>query len=145
MIFRPLLGAIGVAVAAAALLGAAPVSSPEMKAYMKSVVNPAGDAVFAAGNDAPAGETPAQAAARFDAGAKGAAVLKAAAVRLASPEFAPKGDGGDWAKFSAKLGEVATAAEAAAKAKNVDAAFAAGGDLYEACNSCHHEYQAGRS
>ena len=122
-----------------------PVSSPALKAYMKETVDPAANAVFAAGNDAPAGETPAAAAARYDAAAKGAATLKAVAAKLASPDFAPKGDAGDWAKFSASLMTVATAAETAAKARNAEAAFTAGGDLYDSCNNCHHEYQAGRS
>lgn len=145
MFGRNTFGALALAALSVVLLGATPVSSPALKAYMKTAIDPAANAVFAAGNDAPPGETPAQVAARFDAAAKGAAALKVAAAKLASPDFAPPGDAGDWAKFSANLMTVATAAETAAKAKNAEAAFSAGGDLYDSCNSCHREYQAGRS
>lgn len=119
----------------------APVSSPAMKAYMKDVVDPAANAVFAAGNDAPEGETPAQAAARWKAAEEGARTLKAAAVRLQQPDFRQPGD---WAKFNTQLAEAAAAGETAAKAKNTDAAFTVGGQLYDSCNDCHHLYQAGR-
>ena len=117
-----------------------PVSDPALKAYMKSTVDPAANAVFAGGNDAPAGETPAQAAARYKAAEEGARALQAAAIRLAQPDW---NHPGDWTKFNMAMASAAKAGEAAAKAKNAEAAFAAGGDLYESCNGCHHQYQAG--
>ena len=129
-----------VAIAQAPPIKQEPVSSPELKAYMKTVVEPAANALFAAGNDAPAGETAEQATARFRAADNGAKALRAASAKLLA---APLARPGDWAKFATAMATGATAVEAAAKTRNVDAALSAGGDLYDSCNGCHHIYQAG--
>ena len=140
-----LIVAVGLAVSAIAVAQApaakpTPVSSPELKAYMKTVVDPAANALFAAGNDAPAGETPAQADARFKAAAEGAKTLRVATAKLA---MAPYAQPTDWVKFNTLMASAAGEVEAAAKTRNVDGALAAGGNLYDSCNGCHHIYQAG--
>ena len=149
MSLRPIIiaaavGAVGLAasaaVAQAPVAKPATVSSPELKADMKTVVDPAANALFAAGNDAPAGETPAQADVRFKAAAEGAKTLRAASAKLAAPPYAQSAD---WVKFNTLMASAAGEVETAAKARNVDGALAAGGNLYDSCNGCHHVYQAG--
>lgn len=151
MMFRPrrlFTAALAMAGLAASAMAAAqtpadkpaPVSSPELKAYMKTVVDPAANALFAAGNDAPAGETPAQATARFKAAEEGAKTLRAASAKLAA---APYAQPPDWVKFNTLMASATGEVEAAAKTRNVDAALAAGGNLYDSCNGCHHVFQAG--
>ncbi|HEY8537722.1 MAG TPA: hypothetical protein VIL28_02575 [Steroidobacteraceae bacterium] len=49
----------------------------------------------------------------------------------------------DWVKHSHQLTKTAQEALAAAEAKDVDALFTAGGDMYIACTECHAQYAIG--
>jgi hypothetical protein len=49
-------------------------------------------------------------------------------------------DGGDWIALSRALVEAGKRAIAAAEAKNKDAVFEVGGEVYEACTKCHATY-----
>jgi len=49
-------------------------------------------------------------------------------------------DGGDWMKLSQELINTGEAAIRAIDAKNADRLFTVGGDIYEACSSCHRQY-----
>jgi hypothetical protein len=49
-------------------------------------------------------------------------------------------DGGEWMKRSQELINTGEAAIRAIDAKNADRLFTVGGDIYEACSSCHRQY-----
>jgi hypothetical protein len=49
-------------------------------------------------------------------------------------------DGGEWMKRSQELIDTGFAAWKAADARNVNALFTVGGDIYEACSHCHQQY-----
>jgi hypothetical protein len=49
-------------------------------------------------------------------------------------------DGGEWMKRAQDLIDTSERAIRAAEAKNADQLFAAGGDIYESCSSCHQKY-----
>lgn len=52
-------------------------------------------------------------------------------------------DRDDWVKHSHALTKAAQEAIAAAEAKDVDALFTAGGDIYLVCTECHSQYAIG--
>lgn len=52
-------------------------------------------------------------------------------------------DDGDWMKMSRALIEVGSRAIKAAEAKDRDALFNAGGDIYVVCSACHEKYLIG--
>jgi hypothetical protein len=49
-------------------------------------------------------------------------------------------DQGDWIKMSQALVDVGVVALKAAEAKNPEALFEAGGQVYEVCQQCHRKY-----
>src|SRR5262245_37939525 len=49
-------------------------------------------------------------------------------------------DKGEWMKLSQSLVDVGVAALKAAEAKNPEALFEAGGQVYEVCQQCHRKY-----
>jgi hypothetical protein len=49
-------------------------------------------------------------------------------------------DGGDWVKFAQNLSIRARAARDAVKARDPDRMFETGGEMYQACVSCHEKY-----
>jgi hypothetical protein len=51
-------------------------------------------------------------------------------------------DAGDWEKFARTLSERALAVKAATEARETQAMFDAGGELYQACVACHEKYYA---
>ena len=51
-------------------------------------------------------------------------------------------DGGEWVKMTHALADAAVRARDAARAKDVDRLFDAGGAIYETCASCHAQYLA---
>ena len=134
MTLRPLL----LAVAGALLVAAV---APDLKTQMTTVIDPASKAFWAAGNDPPDNDTPAAAAARWAEGAKAASVLQETGRALLA---APYTRGVEWNGFAQKQVDAATAGAAAIAKKDTEAAFSAGGDMYEACNGCHAKYQKGR-
>ena len=125
-------------IAAVVLMAAAPL---DLKTQMTTVVDPASKDFWAAGNDPPEKDTPAAADARWAAGAKAAAVLEQTGAALLK---APYTRGAEWNGFAQKQVDAARAGAKAIAAKNTEGAFAAGGDMYEACNGCHAKFQPGR-
>jgi hypothetical protein len=51
-------------------------------------------------------------------------------------------DDGEWMRASQALIETGTAAMRAAEAKDPDALFRVGGDMYSACLNCHQKYMS---
>jgi hypothetical protein len=123
-----------------ALLAAAPAAlaaDPPMQAIMAGHVNPGALAFWAGGNDPPEGETPAQAAARWAAAAKGAQALQQWGRTL---QQAPYTRTGQWNEDAALMVKTGADGEAAARARDAAKAFEIGGRLYDACNECHKLY-----
>jgi len=106
-----------------------------VQAIMASAVNPGALAFWAGGNDPPENETPAAAAARWEAAVKGAQTLEARGVELQAHSRP-----GRWSEFAQMMVDVAKEGEAASKAKDAEKAFEIGGRLYDACNGCHKTY-----
>jgi hypothetical protein len=107
-----------------------------VQAIMATQVNPGALAFWAGGNDPPEGETAAQAEARWAAAVKGAQDLQAGGKRLLQHSRP-----GRWDEFARLMIEGGEKGEAAARAKDLDAAFLIGGDqVYNACNGCHKSY-----
>ena len=74
---------------------------------------------------------------------EGAIALKAAALRLQTPEFLSKTTAADWIKWSKLLAETGAEGETAVRARNSEVAMDVGGKLYDSCNGCHHQFQPG--
>lgn len=53
-----------------------------------------------------------------------------------------RADEADWVEYAAGLTRAALAARAAAEAKDADALFDAGGQIYNVCRACHNKYIA---
>lgn len=102
---------------------------------MATGVNPGALAFWAGGNDPPEGETPAQAALRWEAALKGAQVMQAKGVELMKHSRP-----GRWNEFAQQMIDTSKEGEAAAQAKDAETAFEIGGRLYDSCNGCHKTY-----
>lgn len=127
-------------VACGLLAGPAVAGLPLLEA-MKQVVDPAANAFWAAGNDPPEGESWEAADARWRAAGEGAATMEAYGRRLMSAEHSRAGE---WNAFARMMVEAGAAGRAAVEQRDMDGAFAAGGQLYEACAGCHASYIPGR-
>ncbi|MET0294333.1 MAG: hypothetical protein ABW042_04895, partial [Phenylobacterium sp.] len=124
---------------------AAPVlaAEPGVRELMKQAVEPTAAVFWDAGRVPPEGETAAEAADRWRAAAGAAESLQAYAQVLSQ---APYAQPGEWRDFTAMMGQAAASGRAATQARDMDAAFEAGGRLYDACNGCHSQYmQSGPS
>ena len=106
-----------------------------VQAIMATGVNPGALAFWAGGNDPPEGETPAQAAVRWDAAVKGAQAMQARGAELMKHSRP-----GRWNEFAQMMIDVSREGEAAARAKDAEKAFEIGGRLYDSCNGCHKTY-----
>ena len=106
-----------------------------VQAIMATAVNPGALAFWAGGNDPPEGETPAQAAVRWEAALKGAQAMQTKGVEL-QKHSRP----GRWNEFAQMMIDVSKEGEAAARAKDAEKAFEIGGRLYDSCNGCHKTY-----
>ena len=126
---------------AAAAAAVAQADGPSLHEWMKAVIDPAANAFWAAGNDAPEGETAAAAALRWTAAAAAAVTLETEGRKLAALPFAL---GGDWDRYAKVMVEAAVDGRKAAEARDTEAAFEAGGRLYEACEGCHAKYSPDR-
>ena len=51
-----------------------------------------------------------------------------------------RADAADWVEYSQGLVQAALKARAAADAKDADALFDAGGEIYNVCRACHNKY-----
>lgn len=123
-----------------ALLAAAPAAlaaGDTMQSIMAGHVNPAALAFWAAGNDPPDNETPAQAKLRWAAALEGAQAMQAWGATLQKPPFTRSGR---WNDDAALMVEVAKLGEAPIRARDAAKTFEMGGRLYDACNECHKLY-----
>ena len=123
-----------------ALIAVAPAAlarGDTMQMIMAGQVNPAALAFWAAGNDPPESETPAQAKLRWAAALKGAKAMQAWGKTLQRPPFTRSGRWNDDARL---MIEVARLGEAPVRANDAAKAFEMGGRLYDACNECHKLY-----
>lgn len=128
---------LAAALALSALAGAAVAGPDTMQTIMAHHVNPGALTFWAAGNDPPDNETPAQAKARWEAALKGAKAMETWGAVMQQPPYTRSGRWNDDAQLMidmAKLGEPPIRAKDAAKA------FEVGGRLYDACNECHKLY-----
>jgi len=128
--------------AALALAGTALAQASTMADMMERSVNPAALAFWAAGNDPPEGETPQAADARWRAAEAAIAILKAEGARMQRPPYLQPGE---WADLARLMADTAASAEGAIKARDAEAAFEAGGRLYDSCNGCHKAYVVPRT
>lgn len=133
---------VGAGLVAIVVVMSGAASAPDLKSFMTVEVDPAANAFWAAGNDAPEGETPAQASVRWAASGEAATRLRAYGERLLKDPYRRDGE---WAAYSKLMVEAGEAGEAAARQRSLDAAFEAGGQLYDACNGCHSKYIPGRA
>lgn len=111
-----------------------------MHAFMKEVIDPAANAVFEAGNAEDASKLT---AAQWKAALDGAAVLQESGRLLLLPPRAR--DDADWSRAAQLLVDAGADASAASGARDLNAAFEAGGKLYDSCNGCHAKFIHGRS
>jgi cytochrome c556 len=123
-----------------ALTGAA-AAQASIADLMKHEVNPAALAFWAGGNDPPENETPQAAQARWRAAEAAVRTLQAAGARMQAPPYALPGR---WSEFAKLMADTAASAEPAIRARDADAAFEAGGRLYDSCNACHKAYAPAR-
>jgi hypothetical protein len=129
---------ITLAAAAAAL---AETQGTSVLALMKAEIDPAANAFWAAGNDAPEGETAAAAAERWASAAQAAATLESSGKALSA---APHARDAAWLGFAQAMTQAAADGRKAAQARGTERAFEAGGRLYESCEGCHAKYIPGR-
>lgn len=115
-------------------------ASLSMHDFMKTVIDPAANAVFEAGNAEDASKL---SAAQWKAALEGAAVLQESGRLLLLPPRAR--NDADWTRTAQMLVDAGADASAAAGARNLDAAFEAGGKLYESCNGCHSKFVHGKT
>lgn len=118
-------------------LASAAAAQASIADLMKHEVNPAALALWAAGNDPPENETPAAAAARWRAAEAAVRTLKAEGARMQAPPYAVTPQ---WSEFARLMAETAASAEPAIRGRDAEAAFEAGGRLYDSCNGCHKAY-----
>jgi hypothetical protein len=114
----------------------------DVKQLMQAAIDPAADAIWeATGDIVTATGTEERRPKNQD---EWTAVRNAAIVLTESGNLlmmVPRAKDGDvWMKRSQELIDTGTAAWKAAEAKNRDALFTIGGDVYEACSHCHQEY-----
>ena len=119
------------------VLAGAAAAQASIADLMKHEVNPAALAFWAAGNDPPENETPAAAEARWRAAEAAVRTLQAEGARMQAPPYAIPGR---WSEFARLMAETAASAEPAVRARDAEAAFEAGGRLYDSCNGCHKAY-----
>jgi hypothetical protein len=113
-----------------------------LKQLMEWVIDPAADAVWdpvktiitEQGTQEIAPQTQEQ----WDAVRNGAAMLVESANLLMMEGRAR--DQGEWLAAARRLAATAGKALKAAEAKNAEAVFAAGGEIYNACSACHRRY-----
>ncbi|MGA0606706.1 hypothetical protein ACO2Q0_11975 [Phenylobacterium sp. VNQ135] len=123
-------------VLALGLAGAAAAQST-VADLMKHEINPAALAFWAAGNDPPENETPQAAQARWRAAEAAADTLRRQGLRL---QAAPYARSPQWSGFARQMADAAASAEGAIRDRNAEAAFEAGGRLYDSCDGCHKAY-----
>ena len=125
------------ALAALAHIAAAPAEPMTMKVMMRDHVNPAALDFWAGGNEAPEGETKAEAKERWKATLTAARTLQTYGALMQTPEHTRVGR---WNEYAALMAEQGKLGEAAAKTEDADKAFEIGARLYDSCAGCHNLY-----
>ncbi len=120
-----------------ALAGSALAKDENMRVVMADHVNPGALAFWAAGNDPPEGETPADAKLRWGAALKGAQAMEQWGKTMMGGPYTRSGR---WNKDAQMMIDVAREGEAAIKTQNAEKAFEIGGRLYDSCKGCHEAY-----
>ncbi|HEV2532788.1 hypothetical protein, partial [Phenylobacterium sp.] len=128
---------IPLTLAFAAVASTALAAQDTMQTIMAGHVNPAALAFWAAGNDAPDNEAPAQAKQRFAAALQGAHDMQAWGPILQKPPYTRSGT---WNADAQLMIDIAKLGEPAIRAQDGAKAFEIGGRLYDACNECHKLY-----
>jgi hypothetical protein len=117
----------------------APLSPKEV---MRHVVNPAAERFWKTSGSVSTEEGDASRAPTSDASwtemVDAGAILHEAGVTLGQPGRGPPDEA--WKRFAKQLADGGLAAMTAARAKNADKAFEAGGDVYNSCFNCHAKY-----
>lgn len=137
---RPL--TVSVLVLALALAGVAQAAPPTLKEQMKTVVDPAANALFAVGGEVDPANGPDAAkvpAARWAEAAAAAAKLQGVATGLQGPGVAK--DQALWLSEAKKMAAISAKAAAAAKAHQGEALAQAANDLGDVCSACHAKYK----
>lgn len=141
---------LALAAAGAILLSgcrASPKPSPyrpvaDVKQLMEAVVDPAADVIWGSVGTIESKEGTVETAPKTDA--EWAVVRNAAYVITESGNLLMMGsrakDADEWMKLSQALIDVGIRAIKAADAKDKDAVFEVGGDIYTACSNCHQRY-----
>ncbi len=114
-----------------------------MHDFMKKVIDPAANIVFAAGNEEEGPKDPAKEAAKWKAALEAAGTLQESGrLLLVAPRARAEKE---WTGAGQLMIDAAAAASAAAADRNLEAAFEAGGKLYDSCNGCHSKYIHGKT
>lgn len=113
-----------------------------IKDVMRYVLNPAAESFWQAGGEVDSGDqrnsrTSTNDAQWNDALAAAATVMESA--NLLTMDGRSRTDP-DWAKWSADLNKAGASGIKAVQARDGDATFAAGSDMFEACAACHGKY-----
>ena len=113
-----------------------------VKDVMRYVVNPAAETFWAAGGEVDVGDqknlrTPTNDAKWNDALAAASVILESG--NLLTMDGRSRTDP-QWARWSSDLNKAGVAGVKATQARDGDATFAAGSDMYEACFACHAKY-----
>jgi len=113
-----------------------------LKQLMEWVIDPAADAVWDSVKtiitEQGTKETAPQTQEQWDAVRNGAAMLAESSNLLMMQTRAR--DQGEWSAAARRLAETAEKALKAAGSRGAAGAFAAGGEIYDACAACHHRY-----
>lgn len=113
-----------------------------MQELMAHVLDPAADIIWASAGSIVTAEGETDLAPTDDEGwlhvENGAAAVIESANLLLLPGRAE--DDADWREFALGMASMGRKAMAAAEAKDADALFAAGADLYQVCLACHQQY-----
>jgi cytochrome c556 len=134
-----IIGALAAAVAGG--VQAAP-KALDLKQQMKTVVDPAANALFAVGGEVDPANGPDAAkvpAARWAEAAAAAARLQGAAAGLQAPGVVK--DNGLWLSEAKKMAAISAKAAAAAQAHQGAALAQAANDLGDVCSACHAKYK----
>ncbi|WP_411287221.1 hypothetical protein [Phenylobacterium sp.] len=134
--------------AALVLAAAWPATSQPMapmltvKEVMKHVVNPAAETFWKGSGSVTTEDGVEERApttdAAWDALVNAAAVVLEGGVILKTPGQGPADP--EWQRFSQQLADAGALGMAAARAKDEDKVFEAGGEVYNACYACHAKY-----
>jgi hypothetical protein len=113
-----------------------------MKQLMNAVVDPAADVIWGSVGTIVSAEGTVERSPQTDE--EWTAVLNSAFVITESGNLMMMGsrakDSGEWMRHAQDLIEVGLRTIKAAEARNKDAIFTLGGDIYEVCANCHQTY-----